>query len=108
MWINDNLGSKAGDTAILETMRRIDAACNDDDIFLRIGGDEFVVFTNTSNPAHAEEIASTVRDCRDTITVDGKEFSVEVHAGAFVGFHEKISAKNVFDEIAKNIDEIHR
>ncbi len=66
------------------------------------------MFTNTSNPAHAEEIASTVRDCRGTITVDGKELSVEVHAGAFVGFHEKISAKNVFDEIAKNIDEIHR
>ncbi len=108
MWINDNLGTKAGDAAILETMRRIDEACNDGDIFLRIGGDEFVVFTNSSNPSHAEDIASKVRNCSDTITVDGKEFTVEVHAGSFVGFHDRINAKNVFDEIAKNIDEIHR
>lgn len=107
MWINDNIGHKAGDAAILEAMRRIDAACSDDDIFLRIGGDEFVVFTGSSDPAHAEEIAAKVRDCHDTITVDGKEVTVEVLAGAFVGFPGRVDAKNVFDEISRKIDEVH-
>ena len=108
MWINDNLGTKAGDAVILETMKRIEDACNDDDIFLRIGGDEFVVFTGSSDRAHADEIVAKVGDNHDSITVDGKEIIVETLIGAFLGFPDRVSAKNVFDEIAKNIDEIHR
>ena len=108
MWINDNLGHKVGDAAISEAMRRIDAACNEDDVFLRIGGDEFVVFTSSTDSSHAEEIVSKIKDCHDTITADGKEVTVEILAGSFIGFHERISAKNVFDEIAKNIDMIHK
>ena len=107
MWINDNYGSKAGDAAILETMKRIDAACNEEDIFLRVGGDEFVVFTNSTDPTHAEEIAAKVRNCHDAITVDGNEITVEIFTGTFVGFPGKVSAQNVFDEIARNIDVIH-
>ena len=108
MWINDNLGNKAGDAVILEAMKRIEDACNDDDIFLRIGGDEFVVFTGSSDRTHADEIVAQVGDNHDSITVDGKEVTVEVHVGAFVGFTGKINAQNVFNEIAKNIDEIHK
>ena len=74
----------------------------------RICGDEFVVFTGSSDRAHADEIVAKVRDNHDSITVDGKEVTVETLIGAFTGFPDRVSAKNVFDEIAKNIDEIHR
>ena len=107
MWINDNLGTKAGDAVILETMRRIENACNDTDIFLRIGGDEFVVFTDSNDRAHADEIVYEVGNNKGSITVDGKEVAVETHVGAFVGLPEKINAKTAFDQIAKNIEEIH-
>ncbi|MBP5417118.1 MAG: helix-turn-helix domain-containing protein [Clostridiales bacterium] len=108
MWVNDNLGRKAGDAVILETMRRIEEACSEDDIFLRIGGDEFVVFTNSSDRTHADEMVNAIRNDHGKITVDGKEITVETHVGAFVGFPDRISAKNVFNMIAGNIDEIHR
>lgn len=107
MWINEKLGRKAGDAVILETMRRIEAACNDDDIFLRIGGDEFVVFTNSEDKAHAEDIVAQVGNNHDRIHVDGKDIAVETHIGSFVGFPEKISAEVVFYEIAKKMSIIH-
>jgi AraC family transcriptional regulator len=106
MWVNDNFGNKAGDAVIAETMRRIDEACNDDDIFLRIGGDEFVVLTGSSDRAHADEIVEKVGSNHDSITVDGKEITVETHVGVFAGMPERINAKNVFDQLFKNMDEI--
>ena len=107
MAVNDNYGLKAGDAVILETMRRIEDACNDDDIFLRIGGDEFVVFTGSSDMAHADEIVEKVGSNHGAINVDGKDITVETHVGAFVGLPERISAKNVFDQISENLKEIH-
>ena len=65
------------------------------------------LFTGSSDSAHADEMVSKVRDNHDSITVDGNEITVETHIGAFIGFPDRVSAKNVFDEIAKNIDEIH-
>ena len=105
--INDNISIKAGDAVILETMRRLEAACNEDDIFLRIGGDEFVIFTNSKDMTHAEDIVMKVGSNHDSINVDGRDIPVEVHIGAFIGLPEKLSADVVFDEIAERMKLIH-
>jgi AraC family transcriptional regulator len=106
MWVNETFGHKGGDAVILETMKRIEDACNDDDIFLRVGGDEFVIITGSSDMAHANEIVEKVGSNHNSITVDGKEIPVETHVGAFIGMPERINAKNVFDQLFKNLDEI--
>ena len=107
-WINDNLGIKAGDAVILETMRRIDEACEKDDVLIRTGGDEFVVFTNSSESAHAEEIVKKVGENHGSINVDGTEISVEVYVGAFKGFPERVNAESVFRELAEKYMIIHK
>lgn len=83
-WINDNLGFDAGDAALREMIRRLEEACEENDMLMRIGGDEFVIFTGDPEMAHAEEIMRRVASQNDRkISFDGKEFSVSIHVGAF-------------------------
>ena len=105
--INDEIGIKAGDAVILETMRRLEETCNDDDLFMRVGGDEFVIVTNSKDMAHAEDIVLKVGSNHESINVDGIDVPVETHIGAFIGLPEKLSADVVFDEIAKKMKLIH-
>lgn len=106
--INDNISIKAGDAVILETMKRLEAACNEDDVFMRVGGDEFVIFTNSKDMSHAEDIVMKVGNNRDSINVDGRDIPVEIHIGAFIGLPDKLSADAVFDEIAEKMKIIHK
>ena len=110
MWINNNLGRDAGDAALLELMRRVEKACDDEDVFLRIGGDEFVVFTNSKDMEHANEIVKKVSlQNEQTIKCGDKEFPVHVHIGAFQGNFEKhVNASDMFAKIAEGIHEIHK
>lgn len=59
-WINDNLGREAGDKVILECLRRIDTECPEDGVMLRIGGDEFVMFTGLDDYDKADKIAKRI------------------------------------------------
>ncbi|MCM1156361.1 MAG: diguanylate cyclase [Roseburia sp.] len=104
MWINENLGREAGDAALLEMMRRIEAECREDDIFLRIGGDEFVVFTNSEDTAHANEIVENVGlHNNGHIRLGDTEIPVQIHIGSFLGFPENVSIGGLFNEIIDRI-----
>lgn len=108
MWINNNLGIEAGDAALLELMKRVESACSEDDIFLRIGGDEFVVFTNSEDMTHANEIVEKVtklNDCK--VKCGDKEFPVNVHIGAFKGFYEKhVNVNEMMNQITDGMRKI--
>lgn len=106
MWINNNLGRKAGDEALLELMRRVESACGEDDIFMRIGGDEFVVITNSEDIAYANEIVAKVMAKNgEKVSVDGVEFEVRVHIGAFQSFRSKsANVVSIINEINRDID----
>lgn len=54
--IND-ISRKAGDLAIIESMKRISEAAGENDLVFRIGGDEFVLLTDSADTAYAESIA---------------------------------------------------
>ena len=71
--IND-ISRKAGDLAILEQLRRMTAASGENDIVFRIGGDEFCILTDSSDPAYAEQIAASIR------SMNGDSFSYENQA----------------------------
>ena len=57
----NEISRKAGDLAILEAMKRLSENAGEDDIVFRIGGDEFVILTNTTDIAEAEAIAEKIR-----------------------------------------------
>ena len=57
--IND-ISRKAGDLAISESLRRMESVCGDEDVVFRIGGDEFVLLTSSSDRAYAEGLQQRI------------------------------------------------
>ncbi|MGN1205323.1 MAG: helix-turn-helix domain-containing protein [Lachnospiraceae bacterium] len=109
LWINENLGRQAGDAALLELMRRVEDACDPEDILLRIGGDEFVVFTNSADMEHANAIVRRVSEKNgNMVKCEDLEFPVSVHIGAFRNEgRQHVNAAEMFAEIADGIKDIH-
>ena len=82
MHINDNHGSAAGDIAIAECLKRIDSLKDDDMIMFRIGGDEFILITNTSDREKASEIGRKILELNgNTIIFNGEEIPVSMKCG---------------------------
>ena len=85
MWINDNLGREAGDKVILEAFKRINEAAGEDRVCLRIGGDEFVMISESSDRKTAEELAGKVLSKNgETVAYSGGETAVSMRAGAIL------------------------
>ncbi len=59
--INDQLGHKAGDTALQHTAQRITGAVRESDTVGRWGGDEFIVFMENVDRASIDEMIAKVR-----------------------------------------------
>ncbi|MBR6341271.1 MAG: GGDEF domain-containing protein, partial [Treponema sp.] len=57
--IND-ISRKAGDLAISESLRRMESVCGNEDVVFRIGGDEFVLLTSSSDRAYAEGLQQKI------------------------------------------------
>ena len=83
--INKTHGRDAGDAVIVECLRRIDSAADPDMILFRIGGDEFVLLTGTSDPEKAAAIAETVTAQNNTaITVNNTQIPVSMRTGSTI------------------------
>ena len=91
MPINE-ISYKAGDLAILETVRRMEKCAGDEDIIFRIGGDEFVLLTASRDIAYAQGLAEGIsRMNGDMICFEGQEIPLSLHTGItkFEGRHLK-------------------
>jgi diguanylate cyclase (GGDEF)-like protein/PAS domain S-box-containing protein len=62
-WINDNLGHKKGDEAIIEAASVLKEAFRESDIIARVGGDEFVVLALGASMLDADSITGRFDDC---------------------------------------------
>lgn len=67
----NEISHKAGDLAILETMRRMEAVVSDDDMVFRIGGDEFCILTSSTDEKYAQDILDAIH------TYDGQTYLYE-------------------------------
>lgn len=67
----NEISRKAGDLAILETMKRMQTEAGAEDIVFRIGGDEFVILTDSENADYAEGI------CQRLLSYNGEAFLFE-------------------------------
>ena len=78
----NNISVKAGDLAILESMRRMEEIAGEDDIVFRIGGDEFVMLTNSEDICYAEQIAEKIRSFNGSpIQFEGQDIPLNLHVG---------------------------
>lgn len=77
----NEISRKAGDLAILEAMKRISEAAGEEDVMFRIGGDEFVLLTNSGDKAYAQETAAAIlRRNGETVSFEGREIPVSLYA----------------------------
>lgn len=85
MPINENIGRDAGDKVILESLRRINEAAEDNMLTLRMGGDEFILITETDDAKRVSEIAQKVISQNTApIIHNGREIGVSLWCGAIM------------------------
>lgn len=58
----NEISHKAGDLAILESLKRLEKVAGEDDIVFRIGGDEFVILTAQSDKAYADGLCQKINE----------------------------------------------
>ncbi len=76
----NEIAYKAGDLAIVETINRMQKEAGEEDIVFRIGGDEFVMLTNSEDVNYAEEISERIRKYNgQTFTYDGKDIPLNLY-----------------------------
>ena len=56
----NEISRRAGDAAILESLRRMNDAAGDEDVVFRIGGDEFALLTASPERAYAEGVMNRI------------------------------------------------
>ena len=76
----NEISRKAGDMAILETLRRLGDAAGPQDVFFRIGGDEFALLTDREERDYAEQIARKLLSENGTdFEYEGRNFPLSLH-----------------------------
>ncbi|MBQ6229829.1 MAG: diguanylate cyclase [Eubacterium sp.] len=93
MVVNEKYGREAGDKVILEAFRRINEAASENMLCLRMGGDEFVMITESPDKEEVKPIAEKVLAKNgESVPYSGGEVSVSLRAGAImIGEHLKYS-----------------
>jgi diguanylate cyclase (GGDEF)-like protein len=79
--INDHLGHKVGDQALVEIADIIKEIFRDSDIMARIGGDEFVVVPIDGDVEVGEMIRRLKEVFREREHTDGRPYSLSVSMG---------------------------
>ena len=78
--INDTYGHAAGDKALRQVARMLEAQCEDDDVPIRFAGDEFVLLLAETDSARAqqraEEIVAASRDL--SIPLDDETATIQL------------------------------
>ncbi len=84
--INDRFGHHAGDLALIEVSRRLKSALRESDVVARVGGDEFVAFTqDMENRESARVVAEKLEETlKAPIMVNGIPCTVGLSIGIAV------------------------
>lgn len=96
--INDTHGHNVGDIIIIELTKVVKSCLREDDIFGRVGGEEFMLFLPQTSLQTAQEIAQRVRK-----TVDENSFSVVENVTISMGVVASMGNEES-SEILKRVD----
>ena len=78
----NQISRKAGDLAIIESMRRMDAVAGEEDVVFRIGGDEFVLLTNSAELSYARQIQEQILKFNgQTIEFENEQIPLSLYVG---------------------------
>ena len=105
----NEISHKAGDMAILESLRRMEAEAGDEDVIFRIGGDEFVMLTGSEDVAYAEAAAERIRKYNgEPIVFEGREIPLRLHIAVTKSSSGQVRYKDLFEQLHSAIMEVKR
>ena len=79
----NEISRKTGDLAIISAMKRMEQAAGPEDVVFRIGGDEFVILTNSTDEAYAKKLCGEIVSHNDEcISWDGNEIPLTLYVKA--------------------------
>jgi two-component system cell cycle response regulator len=81
--INDTYGHPAGDDVLSEFAHAVSALIRAEDVFARIGGEEFAVICRGADPAQGQAVAERIRQAvaSHRFSLDGRPVPVTISAG---------------------------
>ncbi|KPK65468.1 MAG: hypothetical protein AMK73_02895 [Planctomycetes bacterium SM23_32] len=81
-WINDNLGHKEGDLALIEAANVLREAFRESDIIGRVGGDEFAVLAIEASSEEADDIVARLQQRLDSRNAQsGRHYVLSLSVG---------------------------
>lgn len=102
MVINNELGNKAGDMVLIEAFRRINEAADENMLCLRMGGDEFVMITESFDKEYVMSIAEKVIIHNgEKTSYSGGEVAVSMRCGAII-----IDKKLKYSKLCNDFNEV--
>lgn len=102
----NEISRKAGDLAILESLHRMNAAAGEEDVVFRIGGDEFVLLTNSEDEAYAECVKEKILAKNgETFDFEGQEIPLSLYAVLTKLDIQRIKYNDVFCKLHEAIQE---
>ena len=106
--VNDTYGHPAGDAVIKEVGRRIPSAIRGDDIFSRIGGEEFAILLRTNDEVLVATMTERIRAIieKTPFKTDKGDLPIRVSVGsAFIVGPTKIDYKTLYEAADKALYE---
>ena len=96
----NEISRKVGDIAIINAFERMNKEASDEDIVFRIGGDEFVMLTNSEDIDYAKNVADRIAQYNgEVFEYDGREYPLTLHM-AVVKFEGKnLRYRDLFEKL---------
>ena len=90
-YVNDNWGHLCGDRLITEIAKTIQSIAGDEDIVIRYGGDEFLLYVKDGTKEVAEQLIEKWRNClEEDKKKENYEFPVSASVGYALGKHAQL------------------
>jgi diguanylate cyclase (GGDEF)-like protein/putative nucleotidyltransferase with HDIG domain len=94
--INDSFGHAQGDELLVKAAELLQQGCRKNDIYARIGGDEFAILLPNTNAAQAGKIVDRIKQMQSKVKI--KQLDLSMSFGYAVKQDEKSDIELVFSE----------
>lgn len=102
--INDTMGHKAGDQALVHVAKVMQSNLRDSDIIGRLGGDEFGIILPKANEKNAHQKAGQIVDAleKSPLVINGRKITLKVAYGIYP-LHSGLSPDQALDHADKKM-----
>lgn len=102
----NDISIKAGDLAIIEALNRMEAAAGEGDVVFRIGADEFVIVTDSTDKAYANRLVEEILSHNgESFAYVDRALPLALYASAVLLEGTKLCYRDLFEKLHHTIME---